>query len=217
MKRNIKIGDRIYFEYFGGGIGSAIVRGIRPDITTDDYDKPIHFNWLTTGENEHIEDYNTLAPSNPKVKAYIKGMKAKREALINEALMFAYPDGIIMKPFNLEEYLKNPSMKVVTRNGRNARIICTNKKSKFYPIVALIDYESIENVYKYTKEGKINTDDSNSADLFFAPEKHEGWINIYRVYASGNMSAGHIFDTEEEAKHNADIDDIATVKIEWEE
>ena len=100
MQRKIKVGDRIYFEHFDGGIGSAIVRDIRPDITTDSYDKPIRFNWLTTGEYTCIEDYNTLAPSNPKVKAYIKEMKAKREALINEALMFAYPD---RKGFSKEE------------------------------------------------------------------------------------------------------------------
>ena len=47
---------------------------------------------LSLGQYTAIEDYNTLAPSNPKVKAYIKERKAKRETLINEALMFAYPD-----------------------------------------------------------------------------------------------------------------------------
>lgn len=100
MQRNIKIGDRIYFEYFGGRIGSAVVISIRPEVGKDYYDNPIHYNWLQTSEYEGIEDYNTLAPSNPKVKAYIKEMKAKREALINEALMFAYPD---RKGFSKEE------------------------------------------------------------------------------------------------------------------
>lgn len=100
MRRNIKIGDRIYYEYFGGGIGSAIVTGIRPETTTNINGKEFSFNRLFTGPHTCIEDYNTLAPSNPKVKAYIKGMKAKREALINEALMFAYPD---RKGFSKEE------------------------------------------------------------------------------------------------------------------
>ena len=31
-----------------------------------------------------------------------------------------------MKQFSLEEYLANPSKKVVTRDGRNVRIICTD-------------------------------------------------------------------------------------------
>ena len=34
-----------------------------------------------------------------------------------------------MKQFNLEEYLKNPSRKVITRDGREARINCTEGKT----------------------------------------------------------------------------------------
>ena len=101
MRRNIKLGDRIYFEYFSDkGIGTAVVTEIEPRFYYDDNGKKIDFNMLFTGPHTCIEDYNTLAPSNPKVKAYIKGMKAKREALINEALMFAYPD---RKGFSKEE------------------------------------------------------------------------------------------------------------------
>lgn len=43
-----------------------------------------------------------------------------------------------MKPFNLEEYLKNPSRKIVTRDGRVVeRILCTDAVGH-YPIVALV-------------------------------------------------------------------------------
>ena len=121
-----------------------------------------------------------------------------------------------MKAFSLEEYLKNPSRKVVTREGKKVRIICTDARGN-YPIVALIEEGCYDNALSYTKDGELYVGESNVYDLFFAPEKHEGWVNIYRASASGNMSAGHIFNTEEDAKHNADIDDIATVKIEWEE
>ena len=101
MQRNIKVGDRIYFECpLSGVIGSRVVIDITPENGTDYYGNPILFNWLKTGPHEGIEDYNTIAPSNPKVKAYIKEMKTKREALINEALMFAYPD---RKGFSKEE------------------------------------------------------------------------------------------------------------------
>ena len=100
MQRNIKIGDRIYFEYLDGTIDSAVVISIRPETTTDIYGKEFIFNRLYTGPHTCIEDYNTIAPSNPKVKTYIKEMKVKREALINEALMFAYPD---RKGFSKEE------------------------------------------------------------------------------------------------------------------
>ena len=101
MQRNIKVGDRIYYEcYFDNTIGTAIVTKIEPNFYNDDNGKKIDFNMLFTGPHTCIEDYNTLAPSNPKVKAYIKEIKAKREALINEALMFAYPD---RKGFSKEE------------------------------------------------------------------------------------------------------------------
>ena len=43
-----------------------------------------------------------------------------------------------MKPFSLEEYLKNPSRKVVTRDGRNVTIHCTNYDAS-QPIIAEIE------------------------------------------------------------------------------
>ena len=91
MQKNIKVGDRIYYEYYDGTIGTSIVTKIEPRTYWDN-GKRYDFNMLFTGPYTCIEDYNTLAPSNPKVKTYIKEMKAKRNALINEALMFAYPD-----------------------------------------------------------------------------------------------------------------------------
>ena len=49
-----------------------------------------------------------------------------------------------MKQFNLEEYLKNPSKKIVTRDGSPVRIICTDRKDLDAPIVALVDYGTAE-------------------------------------------------------------------------
>lgn len=91
MKRNIKVGDRIYYECYDGTIGTSIVTKIEPRTYCDN-GKKYDYNMLFTGSHSAIEDYNTLSPSNRKVKAYIKEVKVKREALINEALMFAYPD-----------------------------------------------------------------------------------------------------------------------------
>ena len=89
MQRNIKVGDRIYYECYDGTIGTSIVTKIEPRTYLDSgYD----YNMLFTGPYSAIEDYNTLAPSNRKVRAYIKEVKTKRKALINEALVFAYPD-----------------------------------------------------------------------------------------------------------------------------
>ena len=44
-----------------------------------------------------------------------------------------------MEQFSLEKYLANPSRKVVTRNGRNVRIICTDRRDLNFPIVTLIE------------------------------------------------------------------------------
>ena len=120
-----------------------------------------------------------------------------------------------MKQFNLEEYLKNPSRKVVTRDGSKVRIICTDKKGAC-PIVALVTRcDSVaEETVTYTKNGKFFEDTSYKYDLFFAPEKHEGWVNVYRI---GGLGCRCIFDSEEKARQCADEGAIATVKIEWEE
>lgn len=93
MKRNIKVGDRIYYEcYFDNTIGTAIVTKIEPRTYLVINGKRFDYNMLFTGPHSAIEDYNTLSLSNRKVKAYIEEVESKRESLINEALVFAYPD-----------------------------------------------------------------------------------------------------------------------------
>ena len=122
-----------------------------------------------------------------------------------------------MKQFNLEEYLQNPSRKVVTRDGKNARIICTDAMGQ-YLIIALVETPNHdgETAYSYTKDGHFDQFEEHSYDLFFAPEKHEGWVNVYKAGNTPHSDAC-IWPTEEEAKKWANDDYIATVKIEWEE
>ena len=129
-----------------------------------------------------------------------------------------------MKQFNLEEYLANPSRNVVTRDGRNVRIICTDRKRLNYPIVALIENKPTEgeSVLYYTKEGKMSLGNGLSdADLFFAPEKKEGWINIFKGTSNDKRFLGYtrIFKTKENAEEAGEgvSGYITTIKIEWEE
>ena len=119
-----------------------------------------------------------------------------------------------MKQFNLKEYLKNPSRKVVTRDGSKVRIICTDKKGDC-PIVALVtrDDSVAEETVTYKENGKFFGDTSYKYDLFFAPEKHEGWVNIMGM-KSNEMYCGFIYKSEEEARRNRVEKEIATVKIE---
>ena len=122
-----------------------------------------------------------------------------------------------MKQFNLEEYLKNPSREVITRDGRNARIICTDAKND-YPIVALIEAPNGKERQPcgYKKDGTYVVGEKLSCDLFFAPEKHEGWLNIYHS-ENGFYLRGTPYKTKEEvAKANHETF-CTTIKFEWEE
>lgn len=118
-----------------------------------------------------------------------------------------------MKQFNLKEYLENPSRKVVTRDGKDVKIHCTNCIGS-YPVIAEIEGEKYS--YYYDKNGE-NFCNPSISGLFFAPEKHEGWINIYRDLKINNLYCRYVHTSEEEAKGNAMSNVIATVKIEWEE
>ena len=128
-----------------------------------------------------------------------------------------------MKQFNLEEYLANPSKKIITRDGRAVKIHCTNYDSR-QPIIAELEYHNFSS--SFTKDGRYYNDDRNSPyDLFFAPEKHEGWVNIYKAGAQRetlvcmvNRYVGScIWPNKVAAKEAADPDPIATIKMEWEE
>ena len=123
-----------------------------------------------------------------------------------------------MKEFSLEEYLKNPSRKIVTRDGRNVRIICTDKRKTIYPIIALCFMEDgSERLSSYLPNGKEHVGEDSNDDLFFAPEKHEGWVNVYKdgnMYSFGDT---HPYATEKEAKRYSSIysDYVCTIKVEW--
>lgn len=129
-----------------------------------------------------------------------------------------------MRPFNLDEYLKNPNKKIVTRDKRNARIICTNKKSmQGYTIVALIDnsedsYKDTEAAAIYNSKGRFNDVYMDKNDLFFASEKREVWVNIYK-YDGGFIVDERTCNTKEEALNNKDttMDYVGTFKLEFEE
>ena len=123
----------------------------------------------------------------------------------------------IMEQFSLEKYLANPSRKLVTRDGRRVRIICTDMKSTTYPVVALIENGSgYEQLITFSKNGEYAVNESSRSDLFFAPEKHEGWVNIYKE-GTNRYLEGCICVTKEEAKRIRGYGYITTIKIEWEE
>lgn len=124
-----------------------------------------------------------------------------------------------MKEFSLEEYLKNPDREVVTRDGRKVRIICTDRKGD-NPIIALVYNANVGQEYGYSfyPDGKYFIDKDDEFDLFFAPTKHEGWMNLYKKNF-GRVIGDWVYNSEKEAKKIAagDEDYITTIKVEWEE
>ena len=119
-----------------------------------------------------------------------------------------------MKQFNLEEYLKNPNQKVVTRDGRDVRIICTDFNNPDFPVVGEI--KGYKWPLSFTTNGESIKERKLSCDLFFAPEKKEGWINIYKSGFGWSLGT-NIWQTEEEAKKWVGTADYTvTAKIEWE-
>ena len=132
-----------------------------------------------------------------------------------------------MEQFSLEKYLANPSRKVVTRAGNSVRIICTdrkaNKEDPSRKVVGLVDIgygeEEVETWDEKGNHFHENTYTKSSIDLFFAPETHEGWINVYRYSDGGHAYAGAVYDSKEDAEKRKVIDEnyVTTIKIEWEE
>lgn len=123
--------------------------------------------------------------------------------------------GLIMKQFNVEEYRKNPSRKVVTRDGRNVTIHCTNCVG-FRPVIAEIEGEDYS--LDFNKNG-IHCRGISNDDLFFAPEKHEGWINLYKNEDGISWISPNYFASKKEAEEEGKTRtcSVTTIKIEWEE
>lgn len=123
-----------------------------------------------------------------------------------------------MKQFNLDEYLKNPSRRVVTRDGKSVIIHCTNHELN-WPVLAKI--EGSDSSMSYQSDGRYFFNDDSTYDLFFATEKHEGWVNIYKHDDGHYEGDGNIYNTEEECKANQvscyRYQYLTTIKIEWEE
>lgn len=125
-----------------------------------------------------------------------------------------------MKQFNLQEYLANPSRKVVTRDRKSARIVCTDAKVENFPIVAIIEIDEnneFVDIFQQNGESKLNT--QSNRDLFFAPKIGEGWVNVYKMPDTYGLEASIIFGTKEEAEFYS-VDNpnyVTTTKITWEE
>ena len=121
-----------------------------------------------------------------------------------------------MKPFDIE--LAKAGHPVCTRDGRNARIICFDRKGDICPIIALVEENGIEVTKSYDINGRANYKNADNYDLMMLPEKKEMWMNIYKI-AKGYISGSFLYDTKEEAKDAVKGSEnyITTTKIYWKE
>jgi len=115
-----------------------------------------------------------------------------------------------MKKFDLEA--AKAGAPVVTRSGKKARILCFDRESVEYPIVALIGGVS---TLSFTETGLYDSfSGSNENDLFMAPQKKEYWVNVYKDRFD-IVEAGQCHNSEADAikaKAN-DRNYLTTVKI----
>ena len=86
-RKNYKVGDRIFFEYYDGTVGTAIVLEIKPESYVDDNGKTIDYDMLITWKSGNCssgtEDYNTLPLNDPRVKELQKQL-AKQDNLMQD-------------------------------------------------------------------------------------------------------------------------------------
>ena len=95
-----------------------------------------------------------------------------------------------------------------------------------YPLVVALTEQGedgkVEYPYDYTIDGRfLEGAYDHNYDLVMCPEKHEGWVNVYRFKnRPREIARTLIFDTEEEAKAHilkSHGTYITTTKIQWEE
>ena len=86
-RKKYKVGERIFFEYYDGTVGTAIVLEIKPKSYVDDNGRTINYDMLITWKSGNCssgtEDYNTLPLNDPRVKELQKQL-AKQDSLAQD-------------------------------------------------------------------------------------------------------------------------------------
>ncbi len=101
---------------------------------------------------------------------------------------------------------------VQTRDGRKARIICTDRLHGVEPIVALVtEQDGVEYAADYRTNGRFLNFSESDWDLINVPERLTGYANIYP-----NREVGHLYPTREEADLYAGTERIGVAYIDTE-
>ena len=109
-----------------------------------------------------------------------------------------------MEEFNLEEWLKDKSRKICTRDGREVTIEKTDIHIHGMSHMILGKYSDIYEIWH--SNGRINYTGSDcNLDLFFANEEEELTEFEKRIYSLINFSDPDNFPSIEEVKEEAEI------------
>jgi hypothetical protein len=122
-----------------------------------------------------------------------------------------------MKPFDLEKAKSGHPL--ITRDGRKVRFLGT-VNNKIYPLViAYEDSVGEEHVYPIALNGSFNGHSRDDRDLFLAPNKKTGWVNIYENHNGEPYTGTKVYKNKDTAIHQKSESNklIDAVQIEWEE
>ena len=122
-----------------------------------------------------------------------------------------------MKPFNLADALAGKP--VMTQDGvKVVRIFYAEEAYENSKVICVLETGLVISHYK---DGRYSADRKSDNDLVMAPQKKEGWINLYQV-SFGRAPGDTIHSSEEDAINSAknydwEPHEFVTIKIEWEE
>ena len=180
--------------------------------------------WLSPSNNIMVQRYrlygrNVIMPDEPCM--YFNAIDNTIEIEIKQTKEDMEEKKLNLKPFDIQK--AKEGKQVCTRDGRKARIICFNRESIGFPIIALVKNGDTEGVYQFDDKGRSNIDDEERGyDLMMLSEKKEGWVNVYRDCDGVNITKDdNIYSSKDSAIASAQVNDrdnyVDTVKICWEE
>lgn len=122
-----------------------------------------------------------------------------------------------LKPFDYKHYVAGG--KVVTRSGiKVSELHLFRSAGDLEPLIGVFENDNIIRGFK--ESGKYGQSiDKHEFDLFMAPIKKQGWVNLFKETRSDSdkVMASTVYDTKEQAMKSCFSTPIDTVMIEWEE
>lgn len=106
----------------------------------------------------------------------------------------------------------DPTKPYCRRDGKPARIVHTFRTGNHMVILDNLDDWIIVN-----SDGEYEDSGYNDNDLINIPEKHEGWLNVYKPSLLESFSTSHIYSNKKQADCGAICGRIACIKVSFTE